>query len=497
MEDPVQRAPSSVSSFSGTECLAIVLLFLLAIMMAAWPTCCISARAGFAALTRPFLRINDPTSKPVPSNLSKGVKSPADRAARLARSMEFRIQQYSIHPAMIKTWGTEWNLQPVDNLLLLRPLLNQLPGFSPRETPVAQQNDLIQTIFQTSADIRTIQPNNPIPSLAESLALFYTGQDLPSLNALRQSQIAGRISLGLPELNRSEYEVWRLEAHPYALFPLTPRTWDLGMEKTLHLYSRGLAVQERALLQKYNIERALDMAFLHLGLAGQIRDMGWGPADFAIARNITHRAMLPFWSQRGAEPTIPQLSENFIHFLEDQGDKLAPAKVRAILGDFDRQQAAIEKNLTTWRKIQLIGSWNASSVLSCLFLQTISLFLVWATITFSLSGSPYSPSDAPGTLLRFGLSGIPFALPPIIWTFSGWPPGGTYLLAGLLGAWLLWGILLKYHQEAISLSEIRTVLAQGLVTMTLLTLLTIAGIAIIFQFRMNHLRAFLEHGWLI
>lgn len=492
MEASAQRAPF----LSGIERLAVVMFFLLLVGAVAWPAARICARAGFLSLSRPFLSIRDFSRKAIPSKLGSIDGNAQDRMARLAHSMEFRIRQYPVDSSVLKNWSYEWKLRPSDNLLLLRPLLAQLSSTSSRESDASRRNDLIQTILQVSADTRTAYPNNPIPSLAESLALFYSGQDALSLHALRQSQVAGKITLGLHELNQSENVLWHMEISPSSIFPVTPRSWNLDMERTLYLFSRSLALQERTLLQKYNIEKAVDITLLHLTLASQIRDIGWGPADFALAKGIAQRALLPYWKQKGGNPSLSQLGDHFARFLEDQGDPLAPARVRAILEDFKHQQIALEKNLSSWREIQGLGNWSPRGVLACLFLQTLSLLLAWITIVFFTGRPSILSSRNPEPISAFGFSGLPFALPPLVWAISNRPPGSVELIAGLLIAWAIWIVLLKAFYRSIDLLQIRSLLAQSMVTMNLFTLLFLMTLSFIFQSRADQLRLFLEHGWL-
>ena len=485
--DQQKRNACSFHKSGASELLVGCLILLCLAPAAVWPAYHTTLSVGLNAVTRPFLRYWLGGVEPVTTIAKKNATSISSRLklAEQARSMEFRIQQYGVQPERIRAWNTDWGYSTAQQTILLCLLLKQLPEATAQETPAIQKRDLLQTILDVAAEGRKSRPDNGFFWLAESLALFYSDQDTAAITALKKSQTCSHIDASLQELNRSEYAHWQITAHSRELLPPAPRLWGLGLDVPLHGFSRGLALQQNNLLRQYNIERAVEVTLLHLGLARQIAETAQTPADRAIAQAVAHRALEPFWTKHDSEPAPAQLEQNILDFLEDQGDKLATAKIRSWFSLIKTGAVIGSEKLALWRYLQLLAVWNVSSVLGSLFVQTTSLLLVWTTLAFfgarSFRGSP--GEIRPSVVALRGITLIPFVIVPIWWTVSGWPAGGIYTLSGLAGAWLLWLGFMRFTCRKLSLEVLRAALTQGLVMMLMATWIVAMTAAYVFQYR--------------
>lgn len=472
----------------------VPLLLALALPLA-WPAYRSCLLAAARLLAHGAAR-NGPGSKP-----SREDGPSAGGLAVAARSMEFRIQQYRIDPGLLRAWREEWKCGPAEKLLLTRLLLRQLPESAARESSPLQRRDLLQAILELTAEGRATQPEMGFYWLAEALALFYSGQEAPALAALRQAGRCPRLDAGLKDLNQAETALWQSDRKPWMILPPTPRAWGLRLERPLHTFSRSLALQQRALLQKYNIERAVDLGVIHLGLALQIAEMAWTPADLAIARSIATRAVEPFWTTKGVEPTPVQLEKNFVRSLEDQGDRLSASKVRHWFAMLAEQEAARTRSLPQWRDVQRLAGWNASTVLAGFLLQIASLTLVVGTVFFFSRQSPHEFAAEkngahPSGSCRKGLAALAFCAGPILATITGQSPGGTFFIVSLLGGWGSWWLVMTLRAPRLSLAAIRGSLAHSLLILTVAFVLTTTAMALVVQQREDRLRAIAERGWL-
>ncbi len=390
------------------------------------------------------------------------------KLAERARSMEFRIQEFRIHAASLETWLNEWKCSPLEEVTLLRFLLTQLPEAGTREAAAGQRKDVVQAITILSSRIRKSQPDNAFSYLADALVLFYLGQDGQAIQALRQGQQGPHMNLGLDELNRSELSLWRQEKHGRSPFPVPPRHWNLDLERPLQALSRGLLIQEKTLLQKYNFERGIDLTMVHLGLAAQLSESAWNPSDFATAHAMARRALEPYWTAGPPYPDLQTLARNFYNFLDDQGDRLSSSKIKAWSENWESQQRSIKQNLRHWRRAQALAVWNVSSVASSVFLQTCSFLLVWLTLL--LFPRPPSPSNP---ITRFKFQSMTLFVIPILWAFLGWPPGTNYLIAGTCLTWLMWSVVALSQKQNNETFVLRGQLVQSLllllITLTLIT----------------------------
>jgi hypothetical protein len=451
-----------------------------------WPPFRLSSSVGLNAITRPFLKYFFPieTSQVNPQVLAKS------ELAKKARSMEFRLQQYSVTPDLLNSWCAEWKCTPTDKKILLSLMLRQLPEAVSGETPSAERIDLVQCIATLVTEGMKTEQDNAFYHLANGLLLFYTNQDEASLIALKESQSHARLDPGFKEINESEYILWRSETKADLLFPPMPRVWGLRLERPLHTWSRGLGLQERSQLQKYNLEKAVEIGLLHLGLAEQLSRMGLTSSDLFLSQAIKNRALEPFWSQKDVTPNSKQLEDNFVSFLEDQGDKISSAKAREWISAINKRQSDKINQLPRWRLIQSFSNWNISSILGSIFLQTASLLIVWATLLFYARVKHFSSS--PSFLSKLGFANIAFAIAPIAWMISGWPAGGNYMFLGAVLAWFVWFLLIYFSHSKLNSETLTFSISQGLVAMLTSTVLLTAIAAFAFQYRQSISKGFLD-----
>lgn len=471
----------------------LFLLILFAALSATWPPYRYAVVGSFHALTHPWLKIF------ASEQTIKKVDLPEGKPSAQARSIEFRVQQYDVTPSLIEAWCAEWRCGSLQRNLILRLLLHQLPEMTARENDRTQRQDLIQSILSLTSEGRKEQPENGFYRLTEALAFFYAGQDTAAMASLKQIGNSRLMSAGLKELNDSENVLSQATLQPWILLPPTHRIWELQIERPLSVWSRAIALQERTLLQKYNIERALELGLLHLELGMRISEMAWTPFDQAVAQSIINRALEPFWNQKNMTLTPDQLEENFISFLEDQGDKLNAAKIRAWHSTLTARENVGAYMLSKWRHIQLLSRWNASSILASLFLQIISAIFVFGTLIFaSIPPGNFSASDHSSESLnpiRSGLAAFAFVLGPIGWTILGWPIGGISQFVGLLGGWALWWGVITFTNPRPSMSTLKTSLAYSILTLLTVTVLTTVAIAEAIQYQQKYLHIIADHGW--
>lgn len=431
----MEKPPDKVASeYRSLRILVVSFLVLFAVGCAVWPSFKLAARTSLNVITKPFVKVLFPNKKQGSLDSTN-----SGQLARNARSMEFRIQQYPVTPALLSSWCNEWNCKDTDKKILLTLLLRTLPEAVSSDTPSPDRVNLIQSMGQITQEGMKTQPNNAYYLLVNGLILFYTGQDAQAFDLLKQSQAMPTIDSGLKDLNQAENFLWINDTKLESIFPRMPQIWGLRLERPFHTWSRGLVLQERAYLQKYNIEKAVETTMVHLALAKQISDMAWTPFDFALSQAIKNRALDAYWTQKGGEPNSKQLEDNFLYFLEEQADKLAAAKARSWIEEINHREAEKLQKLPRWRLVQSFSSWNASGILASLYLQTVSLFIVWMTMTLS-----FRPSSA--DKVAAGPSLVPsmiFFAAPIAWMFSGWPVSGTLMLLGILITWLIWIFLLS------------------------------------------------------
>ncbi len=428
-------------------------------------------------------------------------RSVEEKLALQTHRVEFRIQEYHVEPSQIRSWCKEWGWGPSQQLILLRLLLQQLPEVSGRQSSVIQRRDLIQSILSLTSEGRRVHPENAFYWLAESLVLFYSGQDAASLVALKRAEHCSGTDAGLKELNHSEEILWQADRMSWVLFPPVPQVWGLHLERPFNVWSHGLALQERALLQRYNIERAVELGFLHLELAMRISEMGWAPSDQAMARSIANRALEPFWNRKEINPTAAQLEKNFINFMEDQGDQLGAAKVRAWFSTLASQETAAVHRTFRWRYIQMLASWDAANVLAALFLQTASLLLVLGMGTVILGRSPNAFSEKTNEVffsnpVRMGLAVLAFSVGPIIGTIARFFTGGIFQLIGLVGGWILWWRVMAFKGTKLSWTTFRTMLVYLLIVLSVAILFTTGAMALVLQYRQKYLNTMMEYGLL-
>ena len=487
MDSPDKRAPwlNQAGPRDG-----LILLLMLAWLAPAlfWQPWTATLSVGFNAISRPLMRVwqgegstsdGDPRVQAIPP-------SDALKLAFHARSMEFRLQQYAVQPEHIRAWSQEWRSTPAGQGVLLCQLLRKLPEATAQESSAEHRQGMIRSVLETAAAARKARPDNGFFWLAESLALFYSAQDQAAVSALDQALKCNQFHAGLRELNRSEYRNWQVQFHSRALLPPLPRLWGFGLEQPLHGFSRGLALQERALLRQYNLERAIELGLLHLAFARRFSEAARSPADHAMAEMIAQRALEPFWSRHGRKPTLREIQDNFLTFLEDQGDayKLDHEKVSAWFASFEEEQQARQEGLTLHRRVQLLGSWSISSVLACLFLQSASLLLGWITITFL---APRTPAERAAPCAFLPVAMIAFWIAPLSWTLCGWTAGGAWLLLGLAGSWILWLFILRLTRGRLSLNHVQAALSGTLLMMLMTTFAVTVAAACAYHCRQEYL----------
>lgn len=481
--------PTPTGPKLSAELLVVILVASLIAPLAIWPAYRGAIAAGISGLTDPLLRAV--TGKPSSPSGSSRPETGSGKLARQVRSMEFRVHTYQANSTTVQGWFREWDMGPLQQTAFLRIMLQRLPEAGAKESVPSQRQDILQMLFKLTAEARNAQPENGFLWLAEALSLFYSAQDEAALLALKQAQSCPKFDPGTWELNRSEYALWRDDIKSAVLLPKTPRTWSIDLDQPLHALSRSLVLQERALLQKYNIEKAMEITLVHLGLAMQIHKAAWTPADFACARGMCDRAIEPFYKKDGL-PSSAQLRENFIAVLDDQGDKGNMTRIRAWFGELDENEGILAQRLPKWRRIQSLAIWNASAVIGSLVIQTASILLAWITVVLSMRKETNPvPIPIPPAWLSCA-----FLLSPIAWTLSGWPAGATYLLLGLSAGWILWIFLFASNANPLSLGLVRKALTHGIITLTVTTLMTASVIAYFLQQRQEQVRSIMEQGWL-
>jgi len=473
-------SPSSLPRKRDGESVTFALLAIFIVLVAAWP--------AFRAVFRSTLEI---VSRPLASALissSPRTSSSETRLAELARSMEFRVQEFQITPTSLQAWRSEWKCNPLEDVMLLRFLLRQLPEIGTREmAPNARQN-LLQAITELSAQIKTVQPENGFPWLADALTAFYQSQDAPALLALKQAVHSPRMQLGLKELNHSEHALWQLEQQR-AVLPPAPRNWNMELERPLHSFSRSLVVQEKALLQKYNMERAEEVTLLHLTLAAQLADEACTPFDFAITKAMATRALEPYWNAGAPYPDLKTLAQNLSGFLDDQGDRLSATKVKGWGENWNSRDISLRQNMKRWRWTQQLAIWNVSSVAASLLLQAASMCLAWMTFLI------FVRRTATVGRATFHLRDLIFALPPLFWSVTQWPPGGSYLGVGLLLAWTAWLYVVMSRHPRPAILELRGELSRSLTFLLTSLILFLSAAAGARFFRGQVFHQLNESGW--
>jgi hypothetical protein len=418
----------------------------------------------------------------------------SERLAVLSRSIEFRIRQYPPTLQHIKNWCEEWKCTPAEHFLVLRTLLQQLPQVASREVSDSQRKALVDSILYVASKARVASPEVSLSTLGEALAFFFNGQDAEVLPKLRQLQSEKPFGQTFRDLHQSEYQIWQRERKSWQIFPIPPQVRSLGLEQTLYLFSRSLMLQQRSFLRKYNIQKALELTSLHMGLAVHVAQMAWTPADFAVARSMMNRALTPFWKDLQRYPSAEELQQNYLTFVDEQGDPLTKDEVRKNFSVLESQEKALRSQLPLWRGVQQLASWNAGTVLGNLFLHGISLSLAWITLAFSTRSRPLPQENLrqPSALL---LSSV-FLLPSIGWTLLSWPAGGKYILGGLLLSWTAWFLCFRCKSASIDLINLRTSMACVLVTLLVTILLT--GIWITQRLLQRHeaITTLFHSGWL-
>jgi hypothetical protein len=485
---------------SGAVILALIVLA--GILFGAWPSYRQTAMSGAAALMRPLAqRLHFQETALARFNTgpaSRETLSTQSALACAARSMEFRFERLSIDPDLLREWTAEWKLTPAQKPVLLSMLLRELPE------PAAIRNSALQkkmaeTVLTMAIEGDHADPENGFYWLSEGLVLFHIGQSAPAIAALQQAQNCPRMDAGLKELNRSENALWHLDRKTWTLFAMPPRTWGLELQRPLQVLSHSLAQEERAALKKYNMERAIELTLMHLNLAARVAEIAWTPLDVATGHAMVVHALEPFWIVKAREPSLPQLQQNFLDLLEDQGDKLSASKSRGYWEAVAKREKACAAMQPTWRIIQQIASWKASVVLGCLMLQTISLLLTWVTIVMAAGvtspkdiyvGSVFSPIEPVGAFPT-----LAFMVAPFLWGVSNWPAGGAYFMAGLAGSWLLWFLLLRLSSFPTTLAGWKEAVANVLVMNLMATVSTAVLLAAILEYRTRHLEIVLQRGW--
>ncbi len=464
--------------------MVVALLFLQAVLLFTWPAFRDVSVSTLYVLVHPvesYLQTTPPESAPTPQT----------HLALLARSMEFRIQEFRVTPAAMHTWCVEWKCGSMEEVLLLRLLLRQLPEAGTKDSSPGQRQDLIQTIQELSTQIKKTQPDNAFPYLADALVSFYLGQDASAVLAIQQGQRCSRLDLGLRELNRSEYALWRQDSRKGIVLPPTPRNWSIELDRPIQALSRDLVVQEKTLLQKYNIERAVEITLLHLALTAQISEAAWGPADHAIAHSMAHRALEPYWTSGSPNPDLKALSQNFFNLLEDQGDHLSSSKVKGWSETWIANEEALTRNLNLWRWTQSLALWNVSSIISSLFLQTCSVLLAWFVLLLLVR-----KAEAPDSIPALMTPNLAFFLVPIFWSVTHWPPGVAYLIAGLIATWILWSLRTFLRTSAPPMLAIRGLLARGLVLLLIASTAVTSTATLAWLFRERLFQRISETGWI-
>jgi hypothetical protein len=485
----------SLKNSVAVSCLPFLLVLSLLLCLF-WPNYRATTLAGISAISRPFLKAANLSSvKKTSYRKSKLKDAYPQKLAEEARSMEFRIQQYRIDQATIRSWCQEWECGPEEKLLLIRLLLRQLPEAGAKETSSTQKNDLIQSILDLTTEGRRNQPNNAFFWISEAITLFYSGQDEAAWLLLKQAQSCSQMNGGLKALNQSEYALWKSDSKVSRILPVTPRNWGLDLERPLQTLSRGLNIQQRGSLQKYNIERGVELSLIHLNLATRIADAGWVPSDQAIATGMMRRSLEPFWTDRNSEPTDAQLQQNFLKFLDDQGDKISISKARVWFASINHQEEVKKTRLEMWRKLQILSAWSPSSTLGSLMLETTSLLIVLFTLIFFMKSS-WLKELHQASNLRSIFPNIAFVLAPISWAVLNWTAGGTLLVFGLLGTWMLWMFFAKISLKDMYLESMTACLFKGGIVLVSLTIALTSGIAALLQYRQECFKIILEQGWL-
>ena len=485
----------------------VVLVAIGAILLTAWPAYRSATRVGLMALIRPLLHNGGWLEKGrvTPASIDHPkVDSPAQgMLARYARSMEFRVQRFRMAPSLLHEWNAEWKPDAPQKIVMLSLLLRQLPGAAAQKDSAAQKN-LADCILELMSEGRQTNPDNAFFQIAESLVRFYSEQEMATLDALKQDGPCARADAALRELNQSETELWSAEKKPWTLFAVTPRIWGIEFKRSLHVFSRMMASREKAALKKYNLERAVELSLLQLELAARIADASWTASDAATARAIANRAMEPFWTQKDVNPTASELEEHFASFLDDQGDKTLAGKFRFCMEQIVAREQSVSGVLPHWRRVQQLTSWNAPGLLGCLLLQTASLLLTWSTLALS-TRSPAPPSltshlpvpHRRGSPFTSHFAMLAFSIAPLVWMISNWPAGGSYMMASLVGSWVLWWGILRTNHSPANPAPWRTSLAAVTVMMLTTTLLVTSALSLILEYHARHLNAMLQHGWLI
>ena len=474
----------------------VCLVAVAGLFMFAWPAWQNTARTGVMALLRSLSHrggwIGLERFAFVPTDHPKTASSQGDRLARHARSMEFRIQHLGWDPALLRAWNSEWKLDASQKKVMLPMLLRQLPGAAAQKNPIAR-NNLADCIFELTAEGRRATPKNGFFRIAESLALFYLGQEKAAILALKQIERDVRMDAGLRELNDSEAVLWSSEKKPWTLFDVTPRNWGLDLHRPLYAFSRALASQEKNALQRYSFQQATELGMIHLDLAARVADAAWTASDVAVARAVANRAMEPFWVPINTIPTPRQVEEHFINFLEEQGDAMLMAGFRSCMERIAGRERAVSKGLPVWRRVQQLASWNAPGLLACLSLQTTSMLLVWLVLP-RLSKIRVRPENN-AVLIKIVPSLLAFALVPAAWALGNWPSGGTHLVLTLGGGWLLWSLALQMSHSSPDPIPWRISLTAATIMMLTATLLTMTALSLILEFRERNLAVMLQNGW--
>jgi hypothetical protein len=477
-----------------TDRAILLLLFCFGALCFLWPSFHIPLRIGSEVITQPFVRLLGLAPE-------GSLEKPREREpfSEIARRIEFRVEQYRVEPALIQSWCKEWNCDSNQELFMLRLLLQQLPEAWSKENPELQRKGLVDSILFLSSECQKKQPQNAFGPISEALAYFYSGQDEALLKSLKKAQNCSEFDSGLKLLNQSEYELWRKETRTTEILPVQPRVWQLNLERPFHALSRGLSLYTRSHLQKYNVERGVELALLHLHLAQQLSEASMTPADYTVAQALVQRAIEPFWSKPERDPSLPQLKANFEAFLDDQGDKLNLAKVHSWFLDMEENEKTSMQRLPIWRKLQTFTTWNASSVFTSLMFQTLSSLIVWGTVaafTYRSGSIRPLPSMSLPALSRYGILHLSLATAPIIWTFTQSSIGGFYLITGLLGSWLLWWILLVSAWGKLSLEAVHASIARSLLTLLTALMLLTCSLAYMVSFRERYLEGMITKGWL-
>ena len=405
---------------------AIVLLLVVAAVLAvAWPD---FRNVEWRALRRLEFLAERFAHHPNPPPVSLGNEAATGQMelAKLAHHVGFQMRETHFGLQRAQEVYSENGKSPAVLALLAYYELLNWPDGQPNSPDVRDASMVMEWICQTGLER---DPKNSYFVYCRGAKDFLLNDSAGAVREMQNAVALTGFNSYLADINQSEASLNSADGS----LPWRRPYYGLDGAHPFNAMSLWVADATRTAAKKYNQEKAIDLAMLHLSLGERIWSDASSVRQAALGREVCVRVLRSLSKHTSVGLGWRPLADEFYDFLEDIGERERLKEYRDSLERLERVPLPLWLKKTRWARAQL-----ASEALSLIvFLNAVVIASLGGWLVFLWRrGRPHDPVAAIGSFVA--------AVAPGTFFWSSWIGGlsGSYLFLSLAAGSILWVVFL-------------------------------------------------------